>query len=319
MTLKTLSTLAFLFIFSFGFGQTLVKDINTTVVGSEPKNLTTTDDYLYFVSDQNEMGSILYRINDTTQGAELVKDFSENEKCNTITHLRFSQEKLYIFVDNTGNGKNTLDLWILNKNDEFELISIARRIHNRSAITFVNGEIFFFVANDDLDAYENLELWKSDGSSSGTQMVERFCAYIAPDQATAYNNELYFPLRECNYETELWKSDGTSEGTYLLKDINTRSSNPHSLRVLNDKLYFLAQDDENGNHIWVSDGTKEGTVSFGKEDDKLFPVYGYSPGLVRSGNFLFFMSHNDATGNELWKTDGTINNTQIVKDIIVGA
>jgi ELWxxDGT repeat protein len=88
------------------------------------------------------------------------------------------------------------------------------------------GGTLYFPATDFVD--QGIQLWKSDGTSSGTVMVKFIDGAGAvgaePEELTDVNGTLYFtaiaydPNRHASLR-ELWKSDGTSDGTVKLTDI----------------------------------------------------------------------------------------------------
>jgi len=90
------------------------------------------------------------------------------------------------------------------------------------------GNTFYFTANDGTNGYE---LWKSDGTSSGTAMIVDINSGSAdgyPTYITAIGNTVYFTAVDAMNGRELWKTDGTASGTEMVKDIlpGTGSSNP---------------------------------------------------------------------------------------------
>ncbi|MEG4263701.1 DUF4347 domain-containing protein, partial [Microcoleus sp. POL1_C1] len=75
------------------------------------------------------------------------------------------------------------------------------------------------------------ELWKSDGTASGTVLVKDIypgATSSSPNNFINFNNTLYFSAEDATNRNELWKSDGTTSGTVLVKDINpgANPSNP---------------------------------------------------------------------------------------------
>ena len=57
-----------------------------------------------------------------------------------------------------------------------------------------------------------MELWKTDGTASGTVMVKDIWSGSSgggPTMTTAVGNTLYFQARDGTHGGELWKSDGT--------------------------------------------------------------------------------------------------------------
>ena len=85
-------------------------------------------------------------------------------------------------------------------------------------LTEFNDKLYFTAD----DGENGNELWVSDGTAEGTQLL------IDLNPGTSYSN--YY-----------------------------KSSNASNFTEFNDKLYFTANDGENGNELWVSDGTAEGT------------------------------------------------------------
>src|SRR5262249_55121372 len=104
---------------------------------------------------------------------------------------------------------------------------------NPSSLTSVNGTLFF-VANDGTDGNE---LWKSDGTASGTIMVRDINAKRKsssnPSRLANVNGVVFFSADDGSHGRELWKSDGTSAGTVLFADINpgSGSSDPASFAL----------------------------------------------------------------------------------------
>lgn len=104
------------------------------------------------------------------------------------------------------------------------------------------------------------ELWKSDGTPSGTVRVRSLGAN-AGGQSTPVGSRLFFTLGDAEHGTELWVSNGTAAGTRLVRDIlpGPGSSEPFELTAVGDELFFTARDAEHGVELWKSDGTRTGT------------------------------------------------------------
>ena len=129
-----------------------------------------------------------------------------------------------------------------------------------------NGKFFF-------SAYSitsGEELWISDGTGTGTNMVKD----INPGKADGINSGftnfgfalytkqgIFIPANDGAHGFELWKSDGTNAGTSMVKDINpgADSSNPElNFFLVNGKVFFNASDgapaDESITDLYVVDG-----------------------------------------------------------------
>ena len=186
----------------------------------------------------------------------------------------------------------------------------------------------FFSANDQTNGFE---LWKSDGTNSGTVMVKNIYpgfmfAGVAnnsePRYLTNVNGLLYFTANDGINGRELWKSDGTEAGTVMVKDINTynnvsdSSSDAAMLTDVNGVLYFTCNNIDNGYELWKSDGTANGTVMIkdiytGNNINGL-PNSSVPYSLTNVNGTLFFAAGDAINGTELWKSDGTAAGTVIV-------
>ena len=195
----------------------------------------------------------------------------------------------------------------------------------------------FFSADD---GENGKELWVSDGTPKGTQLLldinpgTRDDGFAYSSNAfgfTEFNDKLFFSADDGENGKELWVSDGTPGGTQLLVDINpttsgdgfANSSFASGFTEFNDKLFFTADDGENGNELWVSDGTTKGTQLL----VDINPGTNYYDGSINSSsasNFtefddkLVFTADDGVNGTELWVSDGTTKGTQLLVDINLG-
>src|SRR5207249_5968447 len=131
-------------------------------------------------------------------------------------------------------------------------------------LTVINKTLFFTA----YDGVHGSELWKSDGTESGTVMVKDInpgSSGSYPYDQTVVKGTLFFTADDGTTGRELWKSDGTEAGTVLVKDILpegqfTDGSFPQSLTDANVTLSFSANDGVSGRELGKSDGTAVGTV-----------------------------------------------------------
>ena len=190
---------------------------------------------------------------------------------------------------------------------------------NNGTPTFLTtlGDQLIFQANDEVNGGE---LWVSDGTEAGTEMLKDI--YVGstpsnPSNMTFFDDKVVFTANDGVTGTELWITDGTELGTELLKDISPgsqyKSSYPYYFTVFDNKLYFQANDGTNGIELWVTDGTTSGTqmlkdINPGSSSSS--PSY-----FTVSNNKLYFQANDGTNGIELWVTDGTEIGTTMVKDI----
>ncbi len=173
------------------------------------------------------------------------------------------------------------------------------------------------------DGTTGQELWKSDGTATGTVLVKDINPAINlspssdPQHLTDVNGTLFFSTLVLG-DALLWKSDGTQAGTVLVKDFRatpgTQESPLYSLTNFDGALYFTADDGIHGSELWKSDGTTAGT----------FLVKDINPGSASSFPFdltnvngtLYFSANDGLHGRGLWKSDGTAAGTVPVADVV---
>jgi len=168
------------------------------------------------------------------------------------------------------------------------------------------GSTAYFTAYDDVHGEE---LWKSDGTATGTMLVKDIkpgWSIFGPTYLTNVNGTLFFSAYDDTNGQELWKSDGTAAGTMLVKDIRPSfGSDPRNLTNVNGTLFFTAYDGTHGDELWKSDGTAAGTVLV--KDNATYPGSGsYPRNLTNVNGTLFFTTNN---GTQLWQSDGTAAGT----------
>ncbi|MDC0176348.1 Ig-like domain-containing protein, partial [Planctomycetaceae bacterium] len=181
-----------------------------------------------------------------------------------------------------------------------------------------NGEVFF-AANDGV---HGTELWKTNGTPEGTQLVKDIhpgSSGSSPYHFADVNGVLYFSATNGTSGHELWRSDGTTDGTTLVTDIRSGSigSSPQYLTDLNGTLLFSATDGTSGVELWSVIGP---TSSASRVKD-INPGSGQSDPryLVALDGQVYFSADNGTSGHELWRSDGTSGGTVLVKDIGSGS
>jgi ELWxxDGT repeat protein len=300
-------------------GTVLVKDIypglNGSSDGSQSSKLTAIGDEIYFnarFAAPNQLG--LWKSDGSSSGTVLVKAGGLAESLTTVGNTLF-------FVANDGiNGRQ---LWksngLLAGAVPIKTISPPNSQYGPSSLTKVGNTLYFTIETPIANRYE---LWKSDGTASGTVLVKGSGDWaFGPGSLTSVNDTLFFVA-----DNRLWKSDGTTAGTIPLKSINSPpyagiGTPPYltfqdKLIALAGTLYFSAGD-EHGNELWKSDGTDTGTVLVKdiNSGNSSFPLSSSPSELTAANNNLYFIADDGLRGRELWKSDGTPAGTFLVKDI----
>lgn len=164
----------------------------------------------------------------------------------------------------------------------------------------------FFSANDGV---HGVELWASDGTASGTNMVKDLNANLG--EITTTNDYAFFTVGK-NGDRELWRSDGTENGTFQLSYILPPGdqANPINIEEFNNQVVFMAFDGANFG-LYKSDGSVAGT-------QKLVSLYeGYEPTRMLShwehnNKFYFVYYHANIGKTEIWESDLSVNGTKLL-------
>ena len=127
------------------------------------------------------------------------------------------------------------------------------------------GDTLFFTASDGTSSnFHGKELWKSDGTPSGTEMVLDIALGTTssdPDYLVEADGILYFEADDNYRGSELWRSDGTSDGTYLVRDVNfgPSSSSPYGLISAGGILFYMGSEDY-GQELWSNNFIETTTI-----------------------------------------------------------
>ncbi|MFT6714348.1 MAG: ELWxxDGT repeat protein [Planctomycetota bacterium] len=180
----------------------------------------------------------------------------------------------------------------------------------------VGADAYFMVAPTPGDS---IELWKTDGTTPGTQIVTSAVASGDFTAIAEMGGKVYFRGEDANTGRELWVTNGSPGGSNLVVDLRlgSSSSSPSGLTVVGSKLFFGASTTSQGTELCVSDGTAIGTM-----------VLDLAPGPSDSSpsNFLadpqgkgvFFQCSDGSSGAEPWFSDGTAAGTYQLADINPG-
>jgi ELWxxDGT repeat protein len=163
--------------------------------------------------------------------------------------------------------------------------------------------VLFFTADD---GGTGVELWRSDGTASGTVLVADINPGIVgsnPANLRYVDGTLFFTASDGLHGVELWRSDGTTAGTVLVEDLaaGPASSSPLFLTDVDGTLLFQANDGVDGAELWSSDGTPAGT--FRVQDINPGAASAAPAAITLAGGRVFFAANDGETGVELWALD----------------
>lgn len=324
-------------------GTVMIIDLVGGSGSSDPQKLTPTTaggfDTCYFTATTPTTGRELYRTNGTSGTTTLIADIvsgSGSSNPAEITPIMISNVQNVMFTATTASQGT--ELWRSNGSPFGTVIvkdilpgSVSSNPHNLQAGISVPVNVVYFAATT---TAEGTELWKSDGTLGGTQLILDIVAGsgssdpqgITPSFAGS-SDGVYFSATTASGGRELWRSNGTAGTTFLVKDIEAGagSSNPSNITqmflVSNWIIVFTATTTSAGTELWRSDGTAAGTVLV---KDIVAGSGSSNPtslikGSVGGVDTVYFVATTATEGTELWRTDSTTAGTVLVADIVAGS
>jgi ELWxxDGT repeat protein len=123
---------------------------------------------------------------------------------------------------------------------------ITDKVEEPSGFTLYKGKVYFTGRT----TINGRELWVTDGTAGGTEMVADLTgdgASSSPGSLTVVNGHLMF----VDNSQALWTSDGTDEGTTRIRFFQSA----YGFVEAGTKAYFTALTSSGGWQIWSTDGT----------------------------------------------------------------
>lgn len=210
------------------------------------------------------------------------------------------------FLANDGRHHN--QLWISDGSvagTHMVKIINAKGIAAEKLVPFENGVAML------INNAGRLELWKSDGTASGTVKVANApAAHVFETSLMSANDHLIFlttPTATPDRDTTIWSSDGTVGDLVAIDHIGGGSILAHSgtteyepFAVDQRVIYCTFQPASNNGQLWSTDGTVDGTFAIGSGPEA-------PEGQLRPNGKILFWQYGNSQG--LFSTDGTLAGT----------
>ncbi len=317
-------------------GTGMVADVAPGLAWSQPFFLTPVPGGVAFVANDGARGYELWWSDGTSAGTHLVADLLPGNPAGDHygpSHLIWlSGEGLVFAAEDATHGR---EIWLSAdgtagaaamladvKPGAGDGLQVYEPYPGSPGSPRVAGGKVFFAADDGV---HGTELWATDGSVAGTELV----LDIAPgaDSSQGYplhewQGILYFPAGATGgWPRTLWRSDGTAAGTYPLGDAGhgTERLNPHDFAALGDRLYFPGYQEATGSELWSTDGTVDGTQRITDltpgSDSGVQAYFAFTA----AGGRLWFPATDGTSGTEWWQSDGTSGGTFQVEDLMPGS
>jgi ELWxxDGT repeat protein len=147
---------------------------------------------------------------------------------------------------------------------------------------------------------EDRDLWVSDGTASGTEVLRDLCSTPCgrtPRLLGAIGNRMFWTAESALRQKQLWSSNGTRSGTFALTgpEVDVWSG-----VALSRSFFFVGcspHGEDYGCDLWQTDGSVAGTRVI-QSLTSLAELHGV-------GDRLYYVTVS-AQGADLWVTDGTV-------------
>jgi ELWxxDGT repeat protein len=177
------------------------------------------------------------------------------------------------------------------------------------SFTALGGRAYFIAS----EGTSGLELWRSDGTASGTTRVKDICpgtcsGFLYSDGISfgdspalqIVGGRLFFFANDGVHGMEPWTSDGTETGTRMVKDLAAgAASSSYGIEMVSDGSVAFFGATPQGWQLWRSDGSDQGTFSVWTAGPNVRgPIR-----ILTSGRNVFFATADQGRNASLWKTD----------------
>ncbi len=276
--------------------------------GSLSANPVETEDGFYFI-DSYDVGQYWLLKHGGDPGVTIYLDDLKASSPNNIPSIASLHDKVLYPNWETSTG---YELWVAEDSPES-----ARLLKDASPgtgstypmeLTKADSLVYFRGGSS------GRQLWRTDGTESGTFMVFQILGTSQIIQASslkAFGNKACFLVRKNSGETEFWTSDGTVAGTSKAADVPTSTNQQDRFEVffLGEKYIYLANDAQNVSFEWVAINANtsgaEILLDITTNENYYLVSNGNTRKSILNGEFYFVYLNNSSLEYELWKSDGS--------------
>lgn len=271
-------------------GTQLIADIAPGTPGINLRGVmpsTEADEFLYFMADDGINGVEVWRTNGTEVGTSMLADIATGAVPVDASSLRRIGGKI-VFNAHDGSGVTPWAMYSWDEQDS----TLVRILSSDSRL--ISHDVF----DDKLRFYADGQLWETDGTGTGTQVLlpdlvlQNFYGSLA--------DKIFFGRFDSATATrELWVTDGTNGGTLKLGDFSSISFGIEH----EGRLYFSANDRIHGQELWSTDGTPSGTRL--ETDAFVGETSSLPSNFVVAGGELYVTADSENYGRELFRFDNS--------------
>jgi ELWxxDGT repeat protein len=200
-------------------GTTLVHDLPDDLSLSMPGIVEVADSVYFVTEDYLTDTRTLFRTDGTPAGTILVRTFADSDSgYQPIRLVPLGNQLLFVAADGLGQPEQ---VWVSDGSPEGTVpltgpgVPGLDEVSSPSALTRAGGSVYFAATTP----AHGTELWKTDGTASGTVIVKDSVpgpGGSRPAEIVDANGVLFFRASDRD-GGGLWRTDGTAAGTSLVK------------------------------------------------------------------------------------------------------
>ncbi len=237
-------------------GTKLFRNIAPGSISSSPGNLLKAGQEIFFGADDGPHGVEPWKTDGTRSGTTMVSDINPTPGAGSLALFLNPFGKLghTVFL-RADDGVSGSDLWVTDGGPAQHIEINTTGSSVPTDFTAMKGFVYFGAS--DGAANHGFELWRSDGTTTGTRLVHDInpSGDGYPEDFATAGHHLYFAARENGgNDSELWSSNGSDSGTKLLKEFvpgATDGGFPFPIVNLGGTIYLSARDVAHGAEPWV--------------------------------------------------------------------
>ncbi|MGB3758058.1 MAG: putative Ig domain-containing protein [Rivularia sp. (in: cyanobacteria)] len=211
-------------------------NLNSSVIGSNPSQLTDVDGVIYFTADDGKNGRELWKLDESGNSipvGDIYRGFSSSNPDN----LTVVNGTLYFTAESIDKGR---ELWKINETgvpEQVYDINLGANSSNPSNLTVFNNTLYFTA----IDSNNQATLKKLTTDESIQQVDGITVNDYETSNLTVVSDALYFTVTDKFNQTQLWKTTSTGISEQV-EDFPPDFSNFSNFNVVNNTLYFTVED-----------------------------------------------------------------------------
>ncbi len=299
-------------------GTQLLKDINPDNNNSNPTSFIYLNNLVFFSANDNIHGEELWITDGTEMGTSILLDINPGNLGSVPLHLKTLGSDLIFSARTDSYGR---ELYKSDGTSSGTQLIIEINPGNNDGVwesadpPVVFGNSYYFGGIQSSSGYE---LWKTDGTISGTSLVVDLNAGGDGMSQPKYadDNFIYVTGSDGTFG-RLYSFDGINFIPITQVQINPESGNPISTYSTGSIMYMSASSNGTGSVLRKSDGTTGGTTVLLNSTSQY--VYYPNTFIDLTGGITIFIGSNSIGHNSIYRTNGTQSGTFPLIDTYPGA